>query len=664
MAERGKERPARRSWRKIALGIGGAGIVTGALSWACGTTLLARPQPAAPVKAAPAPPPPSAAPTSDYANLIVAYIHQNTPITREELGEYLIARRGAEKLNLLLDTRIIEIACKAKGIEVTAAEIEADLTEDLKRMGGMTQADFVKSVLPRYKVSLYEWKQDFLRPMLLLRKLCRDKVRVTEEDIRQAYEAAYGDKVVCRIIYWPPEEAKEAIAEYPRLRDSEDAFADKAKHQHTIGLAAVGGKFTPIGHGTTGDENLEREAFKLQPGQVSPLLTNLKGLPKGVAILKCDQRIPADTVALDAVRAQLEKEIIDKKVAQELRDVTDNLRKQAEPKLTFPPADKTEKSMEELRQRLIAGPHNSRQVLATLFGNHTVTREDLGEFLIARYGAESLQYLVNSRIIDEACAAAGITLRPEEIEAAFAEDLQKMGLSKEDFIKSVLAGYRKNLYEYKNDLLRPKLLMHKLVQSKIHVEEEDLRKAFEAYYGEKVACRMILWPASERKYAMADYAKLRDSEEEFTRKARQQVSPTLAAKGGDLGEIGRYTLGNDELEREVFALQPGECTRLIDTPEGIVMLRCDRRIPANAEAKLQEQRARLEQEVLTRKAQAEIPRVFAELSKQASPKLILRDYSKPENLSAEVIKELTGKEVSDKPLPGKPVMPARANGTH
>jgi hypothetical protein len=328
--------------------------------------------------------------------------------------------------------------------------------------------------------------------------------------------------------------------------------------------------------------------------------------------------------------------------------------------LTFPAADKTEKSVGELRQHLTAGPHDSRQVLATLFHNHPVTREDLGEFLIARYGPESLQYLVNGRIIDEACAAAGVSVSAEEIESAFADDLQKLGLSKEDFAKTVLAGYRKNLYEYKADLLRPKLLMRKLVQVQVRVEQEDLRKAFEAYYGEKVACRMILWPATERKHAMAEYAKLRDSDEEFGRKAKQQVSPSLASKGGDLGEVGRYTMGNDELEKEVFALKPGEVTRLIDTPEGIAMVRCDRRVPANPEAKLEEQRVWLEQEVLTRKAQAEIPRVFAELSKQASPRLILRDYSKPENLSAEVIKELTGKDVSDKAIPGKPAVPVQA----
>ena len=51
-------------------------------------------------------------------------------VTREELGEYLIARFG-EKVEHLINHRIIEDACKARGIEVTAKEVEQKLAEDL-----------------------------------------------------------------------------------------------------------------------------------------------------------------------------------------------------------------------------------------------------------------------------------------------------------------------------------------------------------------------------------------------------------------------------------------------------------------------------------------------------------------------------------------------------
>ena len=52
-----------------------------------------------------------AAPTSDYSQRVVAYIHGTVPVTREELGEYLIARYGHDRLEMFVNRRIIEIAC-------------------------------------------------------------------------------------------------------------------------------------------------------------------------------------------------------------------------------------------------------------------------------------------------------------------------------------------------------------------------------------------------------------------------------------------------------------------------------------------------------------------------------------------------------------------------
>src|SRR5262245_23828600 len=48
-------------------------------------------------------------PGSDYSRRVVAYIFGNRPITREELGEYLIERVGAERLEFLVNRRIIEM---------------------------------------------------------------------------------------------------------------------------------------------------------------------------------------------------------------------------------------------------------------------------------------------------------------------------------------------------------------------------------------------------------------------------------------------------------------------------------------------------------------------------------------------------------------------------
>src|SRR5207253_353979 len=71
--------------------------------------------------AVPPPPAPGGAQTappalmpgvSDYSRRAVAYIYGNIMVSREDLGEYLIARFGAEKLDLFVNKLIIEHACK------------------------------------------------------------------------------------------------------------------------------------------------------------------------------------------------------------------------------------------------------------------------------------------------------------------------------------------------------------------------------------------------------------------------------------------------------------------------------------------------------------------------------------------------------------------------
>src|SRR5207244_3545689 len=111
---------------------------------------------AGPPPAAPAP----AAPASDYSQRVVAYINGNVPVTREDLGEHLIARGGVDKLELLVNKKIIEMACQKRGIDVTAAEVEAAIDRDLGVMGNIKRSEFISRVLKQYRMSLYEWKED------------------------------------------------------------------------------------------------------------------------------------------------------------------------------------------------------------------------------------------------------------------------------------------------------------------------------------------------------------------------------------------------------------------------------------------------------------------------------------------------------------------------
>lgn len=287
-----------------------------------------------------------------------------------------------------------------------------------------------------------------------------------------------------------------------------------------------------------------------------------------------------------------------------------------------------------------------KRVVAYIHGNQPITREDLGEFLIARYGAEKLNLLVNRRIIEHACTQQNVVVTAEEVEAALQQDLKELGVNKTDFVNVVLKNYGKSLYEWEQDVIRPRLLLGKLCRDRIEVTEEDLHKMFDHLYGEKVSCRLIMWSVGRERDAQRVYGEIRESEEAFAREARNQEDPNLAAAGGQIAPIARHSLGTSNLlEQEAFQLQPGELSRIITTPQGVIVLKCDARIPARTDKDFATEREALEKELINRKIQAEIPVLFESLQTAANPQLFLPGATdKPGALERSVEQELTTPE--------------------
>src|SRR5215210_1966788 len=59
---------------------------------------------------------------------VVAYLYENKAISREEFGEYLIARFGPERLEFMVNRKIVELECQKKGI---SAAVDAEVEERL-----------------------------------------------------------------------------------------------------------------------------------------------------------------------------------------------------------------------------------------------------------------------------------------------------------------------------------------------------------------------------------------------------------------------------------------------------------------------------------------------------------------------------------------------------
>ena len=269
---------------------------------------------------------------SEYNGRVVAYIKGNVPVYRAELAEYLIARFGNERLEFLVNRKIVDMACQVKGIYVTDQEVEEQFRKDLISFGPhMTAKLFQDQILSRYKKTILEWKEDVIRPKLAMTKLVRiEGVHVTNKDLEEGYEIRYGPKVQCRMIAY--QDKHKATQGWEKIRlnpDMQTAFMEQAKTQHFPQLQATAGEIPPI-HKHFGDPRIEKEAFSLKPGEISQVI----GMPDNTAIIiLCEKHLPANsTKTFESERQLLYSEIYELKLAQRIQDKVVELRKDAAPR--------------------------------------------------------------------------------------------------------------------------------------------------------------------------------------------------------------------------------------------------------------------------------------------------------------------------------------------
>lgn len=282
---------------------------------------------------------------------VVAYVFGNVPITREEFGDYLINIYGRDKVRLFVNQRIIEMTAAKANVSVTGPEIDAIIDEDCKRLG-MTKGDFEKNVLKqRYGTNLASWRENSIRPRLMLQKMCRDRVKFEETDLKKVYDNLYGEHIVCKVILWPADQAKDALRHYDAIRKSDAEFDAHARDQVNSDLKARGGLVDPIGrHSGPGTAKIEEIAFAMRDGQLSELIQT----PGGVLVIKRVSSIPGRTdVTYEAARPQLIKELTDRQMEQAVPEMFNRLNEEAKPLFLVTPADETKRDMEQQSERLL-----------------------------------------------------------------------------------------------------------------------------------------------------------------------------------------------------------------------------------------------------------------------------------------------------------------------
>jgi hypothetical protein len=267
----------------------------------------------------------------DTSGRVVAYIYGDRPIYRDELGEYLIDRFGAERIDFLVNRRVVEEECRSKGIEIRDVDVENQLREDIRVFGGgnMTAEQFEKQVLVKFKKTLFEWKEDVIKPKLALQRLVEPTITVSPEDVQREFEARYGPKVQVRMIVLQKDD-QHAQKVWEHARQNEDGFLEEARKQFIPDLASRSGDIPPI-HKHTEPPEIAKHAFSLNAGEVSALVK----MPDGSqVIMRCEKHLePNKSARLEDERLKLMDDIKARKLTTGIPLAFQKMRDRAHPRI-------------------------------------------------------------------------------------------------------------------------------------------------------------------------------------------------------------------------------------------------------------------------------------------------------------------------------------------
>ncbi len=253
-------------------------------------------------------------------------------ILKRDIAEDCITRFGSEMLETEINRTILMQALKKSQMRVEQGDINLEITRAAEALGHLN---------PDGTVNVNDWlklqtngdlsKVDFyiedeVWPTVALKKLVAQGVSVTQEDMDKGFEANFGPRVEVLVIVNNDHRTALKVWNLASANPTAEYFG-KLANQYSIEPASKNnfGAVPPIQkHG--GRPELEKEAFSLQQGEISKVVQ----VGEYWITMFCTGRTAPVVSDFDAVKDELEKNILEKKLNLAMADSFRALRNEAQ----------------------------------------------------------------------------------------------------------------------------------------------------------------------------------------------------------------------------------------------------------------------------------------------------------------------------------------------
>lgn len=260
-------------------------------------------------------------------------------VTYDEVAREAMSRYGEQVLDQLINRKIIEQACRKRGVTVSKAEVERKITEIAQNFG-LAKDGWLRMLQSERHVTPLQYKRDIIWPMLALRKLAGANVKLSDEEIRKAFVRDYGQKVKVRMIMMSNSRRMDEVRD-KAVAACQACGGDVGKAAVAFGKLARENSIEPTSQSLDGvvppirrytgpeNANLVDAAFSLEKGEISGIVQMPSPGKERYVLLFCEGRtdpvVPQEKI--DLVREQIVERLTKQKTQERAATVFAELKR-------------------------------------------------------------------------------------------------------------------------------------------------------------------------------------------------------------------------------------------------------------------------------------------------------------------------------------------------
>ena len=246
----------------------------------------------------------------------VAALVNGKKVLINQVAEQCITRFGKGMLDTEINRTILLQALKKAGRAVEENDLNSEISRAAKANGFLKKDQSVDSAAwlrfatqgkPEREMFYIE---DEVWPTVALKKIVSGAVEVTPADLKKSFEANFGPRV--EVLWIEANDHRKALKIWNMASaNATRQYFGELAHQYSVDPASMSnyGVVPPIQrHG--GRPDLEKEAFSLEPGEISKVIQQ----GESWITMFCIGRTDPVVTDLDAVKQDLSEDILEKKM--------------------------------------------------------------------------------------------------------------------------------------------------------------------------------------------------------------------------------------------------------------------------------------------------------------------------------------------------------------